>query len=170
MSQTVITRIINAPADRVFETVAHIDQFSKAVPDIVRVELLSEQKRGAGTRFKETRLMKGREATAELEVTEYHPHDRVRFVSDEGGVVWDTVFTMSPSDEDGTQLTMVMDATPHKLLPKLLNPLMMGMVKKAIERDMDAVKTYCEAGPVPGEEHEAAEAGGEAHEGGTEGA
>ena len=37
-----------------------------------------------------------------------------------------------------------MDARPHKLLPKLVVPLMKGLVRKAIEKDMDAVKAHCE--------------------------
>jgi len=38
-----------------------------------------------------------------------------------------------------------MDANAYKLVPKLMNPLIKGMIQKAIENDMDAVKTYCEA-------------------------
>ena len=37
-----------------------------------------------------------------------------------------------------------MDARAHKLPPKLMNPLIKGMVQKAVEKDMDAVKAYCE--------------------------
>ncbi len=77
------------------------------------------------------------------EVTEYVENQRVRLVSDTGGTIWDTVFTVKPAD-GGTELNMTMDANAHKLLPKLMNPLIMGMVKKFIEQDMDAVKEFCE--------------------------
>ena len=43
-----------------------------------------------------------------------------------------------------TNLTMTMDARAHKLLPKLLNPLFRRMIAKAVERDMDLVKSACE--------------------------
>ena len=43
------------------------------------------------------------------------------------------------------RLTLDMDARAYRLAAKLLNPLIHGMVKKAIESDMDAVKAYCEA-------------------------
>ena len=46
--------------------------------------------------------------------------------------------------EGQTLLTMAMDARAYKFLPRLLNPLIKGMVKKAIEADMDSVKAYCE--------------------------
>ena len=37
-----------------------------------------------------------------------------------------------------------LDARAYKLLPKLMNPLIEGMIQKAVEKDMDAVKAYCE--------------------------
>ena len=143
MTRTVVTRTISAPVDRVFDAVAHIDRFSQVVEDIVRVDYVSEQKRGVGTRFRETRRMNGKEATVELEVTEYIENDRVRLVADSHGTVWDTLFTVSASGGE-TTLTMTMDARAHKLLPKLINPLIKGMVRKGVEKDMDAVKAFCE--------------------------
>ncbi|HVH99764.1 MAG TPA: SRPBCC family protein [Enhygromyxa sp.] len=143
MASIVVTRLISAPVEAVFDAVAHIDRFSQVVPDIVRVEYVSEQKRGVGTRFRETRRMNGKEATVELAVTEYVENDRVRLVADSHGTVWDTLFTVAPSG-GGTVLTMTMDAKAHKLLPKLLNPLIKGMVRKGVEQDMDAVKAFCE--------------------------
>ncbi|MHC4955584.1 MAG: SRPBCC family protein [Planctomycetota bacterium] len=147
MTRTIVTRQINAPVDKVFDTVAHIDNFRKAVPAIVNVEVLSDVKQGVGTRFRETRLMKGKEGTVELEVTEYVENDHVRIVSDTHGTVWDTVFKVTPQG-DQTELVMTMDANAHKLLPKLVNPLIKGMIQKYIEKDMDAVKRFCEAPPA----------------------
>ena len=146
MTRTHVTRTISAPLDRVFDCVAHIGNFSKAIPDITNVEFLSEAQAGVGTRFKETRNMNGREATVELEVTEFVENDYIRIVSDTHGTVWDTVFKVEGVG-DQTKLDMVMDAKAYKLLPKLMNPLIKGMIQKAIEKDMDSVKIYCETPP-----------------------
>jgi uncharacterized membrane protein len=143
MAQHVATRTIAAPVDRVFATVAHIDRFQEAVPHITNVEFLTETRSGVGTRFRETRLMRGREASTELEVTEYVQDERVRLVSDAGGTVWDTVFTVQASGS-GTELSMVMDARPYKLTALVVNPMISRMLTKALETDMDAVKAYCE--------------------------
>ena len=143
MTRTTVTRTIDAPIELVFDTIANINNFAKAVPHIVKTEFVSDVTSGVGTRFRETRLMKGRQATTELEVTEYVPNDHVRIVSDTGGTLWDTVFTVRP-DGGQTRLDMVMDAHAHKFIPKLINPLIKGVIKKAIEDDMDAVKAYCE--------------------------
>ena len=143
MANVTATRRIDAPADVVFRTVAHVEQFSEAVPHILRVEFLSEAKSGVGARFRETRMMMGSEASTELEVTEHVENERVRIVSEAGGALWDTVFTVVP-DGEGTELKMVMDARPRTTSARMTLPLIIGAVRKAVEQDMDAVKSFCE--------------------------
>ena len=144
MGRTTVTRTIKAPVESVFKTVAHIDNFSKVVPDIVKVEFLSEQKSGVGARFRETRRMGKREASTVLEVTEYVENEHVRLVSDQGGTIWDSVFTTKPNSDGTVELKMVMDANAYKLFAKVVTPLIKGVVRRAIEKDLDAVKAHCE--------------------------
>ena len=87
--------------------------------------------------------MKGKESSTELEVTEYVENDRIRLISDTHGTIWDTVFTISLIDA-GTELIMTMEARSYKLIPKIMNPVIKGMIKKMIEIDMDYVKEFCE--------------------------
>ncbi len=152
MTRTRLSRTIDAPVHMVFSTVADISNFSKAVPHIVNVEFLSEVRAGIGARFRETRVIGGRKATADLRITEFVANERVGFVSDQGGAVWETVFTVSPvADGQATRLDMVMVATPHRLLARLMVPLMKKVVAKAIAADLDAVEDYAErqaGGPV----------------------
>ncbi|MEL6213999.1 MAG: SRPBCC family protein, partial [Pseudomonadota bacterium] len=68
-------RDIAAPVEQVFRTIADIENFAEAIPDIVNIEILSEAKTGVGARFRETRVMNGREANSVLEVTEYREND-----------------------------------------------------------------------------------------------
>ena len=143
MSNVTVSRRIEAPVDLVFRTVAQIERFSEAVPHILRVEFLSEVKSGVGARFRETRMMMGREASTELEVTEYVENERVRIVSEAGGALWDTVFTVTPHAQ-GTELKMKMEAQPRSMSARMTIPLIIGTVRKAVEQDMDAVKAYCE--------------------------
>jgi hypothetical protein len=126
MSTTTVHRSVQASVESVFQTVADIQNFSKAVPDILGVEFLSDVKSGLGARFKETRLMGKRRASTVLEVTEYLDNDRIRYVSDAGGTIWDTVISVKSGD-GATDLSMVMEAKPYRFLAK----------------DMDAVKAYC---------------------------
>jgi uncharacterized membrane protein len=144
MSFTSVTKTIEAPKDLVFATVSDIQNFSKAVPHILEVEFLTEQKTGLGARFRETRDMNGRKESTELEVTEFVENERIRMVSDAGGTIWDTLFSVS-GDGDTTRLDVEMDARPHKFLARLMTPLIRRMVSKAVEKDIDAVKAYCES-------------------------
>lgn len=85
--------------------------------------------------------MNGKQAETELEVTEFIENQRVRLVADSHGTRWDTV---QAQGELATLMTM--DAKANRLLPKLVNRLIMitGMINKAVASDMDAVKSYCE--------------------------
>ncbi|MCA9061623.1 MAG: SRPBCC family protein [Planctomycetaceae bacterium] len=143
MEYVTASRMIQAPVETVFATVSDIRSFSKAVDSVTRVEFLTEQQTGAGTRFRETRRMNGREHTTELEVTEYILNERVRMVSTAGGTVWDSVFTVRPVGE-AAELTLVMDAEPQSMLAKVMMRLARKVVVRLLEADLDAVVQYCE--------------------------
>ncbi len=144
MGRIETSRRVAASVERVFDVIAHAENFREAVPEIVAVEFTSATRRGVGTRFRETRRMGRREATVELEVAGYAPNESVRIVSDAGGTTWDTTFRVTSSG-DGATLEMVMEDRPHQLLARLFTPLIRPMVRRAVERDMDAVRAYCEA-------------------------
>ena len=145
MTQIVITRMIDAPVDKVFATVADIRNYANAVPAIVDADILTGQEVGVGTRFREARWMKNREVATELEVTEYVENERVRLIADSHGAVWDSVFTVRAKD-GGTELVLTMEPRAAGFIPRVLNWLMSGMYRKALGSEMDAVKTFCEEG------------------------
>ncbi len=145
MSRTTVVRTIKAPIELVFETVAKIEMFSEAVPDVVEVVFLSESKSGVGTRYRETRTMGRRTASTDLEVIEYVPYKHARMVADQGGTVWDTVFAVQENGDGSVELRVVMEAKAYKRTAKLMNPLVANFVRWAIEKDMDAVKSSCES-------------------------
>jgi len=143
VSVTTVVRTIHAPVERVFEAVSDPSRFAEIADDVTRIEFLSDQREGVGTKFRETREMRGKEQQATLKITEMVQNDSVRFISDEHGTVWDSVFRLRPVGA-GTELTLTMEARAHQLLPKLLNPLIKGMIAKALAKDMDSVKTWCQ--------------------------
>jgi hypothetical protein len=88
--------------------------------------------------------MKGRSATSDIRVTEFVPPERIRFISDQGGTIWDSVFSLR-TDGDETIVTLAMEATPRTLMAKIMTPLAMKMVGPALESDLEGVKAYCES-------------------------
>jgi carbon monoxide dehydrogenase subunit G len=143
------TRVIHAPMENVFQTLARAENYSKAVPGITNIEFLTDKHYGVGTRFRETRLMHGKEAATELEVTELDENRRIRMIAEAGGTIWDTVFSLNPHENKGddsqTHTHLQMAARPQNLAAKVLTPMILGMVFKGVESDMDAVKRYCES-------------------------
>lgn len=137
------SRTIQAPIAAVFRTISDIENLSEALPYIVKVEFLSHTRSGDGTRFRETRCVNGREATAMLQITEYVENHRVRLVGDAGGSIWDSVFTVT-EENGGTRLDMEMEGRAYGTISWILNFFIRGMVQKAVEGDLDAVKSYCE--------------------------
>lgn len=137
------TRTITAPLSTVFETISDVRNFRKAVPHITNIEFLSEQQHGTGTRFNETRVMNGKEHTVELEVADFVENESVRMVSIAGGTKWDTTFTVKET-HGSVEMTMVMLVEPQNMMAKMMVPMILGMVRKGVEADMDSVKTYCE--------------------------
>ena len=139
-----VLRTIKAPIELVFSRISDVHNFAEVSEDILEIEFLSETTHGVGTRFRETRNMNGRKATTELEITELVENERVRFVSDAGGTIWDTVMAVTANGEF-TELEMTMDARPYKLIARIVNIVIKGMVTKAVTKDMDGLKTWCEA-------------------------
>ncbi len=76
-------------------------------------------------------------------MTEYESNDHVRIVADSHGTLWDTTFSVK-QDGDNVHLTMTMDAITPNLFKRMMLSAFIGMVKKAVTKDMDAVKEYCE--------------------------
>jgi carbon monoxide dehydrogenase subunit G len=144
MSRTVATRVIQAPVATVFNTVADVRQLAQALPVITNVEFLTSTTSGVGTRYRQTRGTDSRAATYEMEVTEFVPNDHVRIVTQPGGTVWDSVFSVTPAGADRTALTLAMEGHTTRLLSRLLNFMIGGMLRRAIEADMDKIAAYCE--------------------------
>lgn len=144
MAKISVHRQIDAPVPVVFKAVSDIGNFPNISEEVIKIEFLTDQQHGVGTKFRETRLMKNQEHLTELEVTEYTENESIRMVTDSHGTVWDTVFSVTPA-ENGCELDIAMDARPHKLMPKILNPFLKGMFRRGMETYIDTLKSYCEA-------------------------
>lgn len=146
MGRIETARLIAAPVERVFDVVAHAENFREAVPEIVGVEFLTEASRGAGARFRETRRRGGGQASVELEVVSYERNDRVTIVAVAAGTIWSTSFQVTARG-DATELRVLLEDRPNRLLGRLMAALVRPMVRRAVARDLDAVQVFCERTP-----------------------
>ena len=91
---------------------------------MTKVEFLSEQREGRGTRFRETRFASGRDGTSEVEVTDFVAGERIQLEDESLGSKWTT--TYSVAEEGGaTRLRMTVKAEPQKLMARLTMALSM---------------------------------------------
>jgi hypothetical protein len=148
MASFTLTRRVAADPAAVFGVVTDIDRFPAIIPEIRRIEKLTPGPVGVGTRFRETRLMFGREATETFEVAEFVPHTRFTMTAMSCGAEYRCEHRFTP-DGGGTTLELEIRMRPVTLFAKLMAPLgwlMMGTMKKAIGKDLDAVAAAAERG------------------------
>lgn len=136
--------LIHAAPEVVFAAVADIPNLPDVSAEVTAIEILSAQSSGVGTRFRETRTVRGKAMLTELEVTEYQAPQRIRMVTDSHGTIWDTLFTVERVGGE-VRLSLHMDARAHKILPRLLNPLLKRIFRRGIEKHLATVKRHCEA-------------------------
>ena len=125
-----VSESIDAPLTEVFGLVSNPLLMSKAFPDSVKkMEVLSEHQLGVGARFRETRLLHGREDVVEIETVEYVENEKVLSVAETGGSLWYTGFAVAPADF-GTVLTVSMEAKASSLVARIANFFMKPWLKK----------------------------------------
>ena len=140
------TRTIAAPVGRVFETFTDLRNAPKRVPAILRLEVLTEGPIGKGTRFRETRKMFGKEATEEMEITEFDRDRSYSVAASSCGALYATRFDFRPEGQ-GTRVDFVFSATPTTFFAKLFSPLMkimVGPMKKLVEDDLTSLAQWIE--------------------------
>ena len=137
-----VSETIDAPLADVFEFVSNPVLMSKAFPESVKkMEVLSEHETGVGARFRETRLLRGREDVIEIETVEHVENERVLSVADTGGSLWYTGFAVAPG-ENGTVLTVSMEAQAKSLFVRITNFCMKPWLKKGGAQEMQGIKDY----------------------------
>lgn len=137
---------IDAPPARVFEVFTDLARAAGRVQGIKRLELLTDGPVGKGTRFRETRVMFGREATETMEILDFQPGRAYSVGAQSCGSRYLSTFTFEP-DGAGTRVRMTFGATPLSFFAKLLAPAMGFMAKscaRMIAADFADLKAVCE--------------------------
>ncbi len=137
---------VAAPIEQVFEAFSNFEMADQTVDAIIRVKMLTDGPVGVGTKFEETRVMFGREATEEMEVTAFEPNKLYTVSADTCGARFDSTFHFK-SDAAGTRVEMQLATRATTMMARLMWPigkLMMGSMKKMMQTDMDNVKAVCE--------------------------
>jgi uncharacterized protein YndB with AHSA1/START domain len=140
-----------APPPKVFAAATDLDALRRWMPGFVGVDKLTPGPFGMGTRFRETRKLFGRDATEYFEVTGYQPGKAVELFVDgtkgssrRGEYRFRYAFTPSAK---GTTVTIDGQISGMGRIGELIGRVLMGPVmKKAIAKDLAALRTYVEGG------------------------
>ena len=119
---------ISCSPQEVFEFITTSDNAPNIVPSVKSMVKLTEGPARLGTRYRETRLMNGKEAHAELEVVEYEPVQKYAMRNVTEGI--ETVYRYRFHPEaDGTRVDLVCEVKAGGL-KKVMLPLVVSVLKK----------------------------------------
>jgi carbon monoxide dehydrogenase subunit G len=150
--QLTVEHRMAAPPMRVWETMTDIENSPRVISGVERVEMLSEAPFGVGTRWRETRLMFGKEATEEMWVTACESPERFVVEADSRGVHYTSEFTLHPDGDDATSVRLVFGGSRTEkkngfggVIGKLFGGIGAKTVEKALTKDLEDIASSVEA-------------------------
>lgn len=133
--------IARSPRD-VFEVISNPTEATKFLDNIKESRKLTEGPIAVGTMFRETRVVGGKEASADLLVNAFEPNAHVGISTEAEGIKVDYHYRLSP-EGDGTRLTWVCELEASGLR-KMMLPMVAAIMKKEDGEHLQQLKTYLE--------------------------
>lgn len=143
-----VERRIAAPRDRVWAALTNLKGMEGVLSGVTRVEVLTKEPFGVGTRWRETRRMFGKEATEEMWVSACAPAERYVAEAESHGMHYISEWELRADGPTATTVRMTFRGEPagrQGLLARLLGGLGTGVVRKAIAKDLDDIARSLEA-------------------------
>ena len=134
----------------VWGVVSDVRNAASTVPAIRSIEILDGPAEGLGMRWRETRIMFGREATEVMEIAEWKPpHSYVATAESHGARYRSRVGVTSLAAGSRSRLTFTFESegatATARIVGALLAPLVRRAVRRALLADLAAIKAHCEA-------------------------
>lgn len=149
MPSVTVSTTIQAPQARVFEVFTDLRAASERLSGLKSLEVLTDGPIAKGTRFRETRVFMGKDATETMEISSFSPPSAYEVVANSHGCAYHSVLTFTPNGPNSTTASMTFSARPNSLPAKLMSALMGWMVKgacrKAMQQDFDDLKRAIES-------------------------
>lgn len=137
---------ISADRTSVFEAFTELSAYTDRIDAITKIEILAGDKAALGTRFKETRIMFGKEASEIMEFTAFETPSRFVLDARSHGSHYETSHSF---EEKGgaTKVKIFFKATAETFTAKILSALfffMKGSMIKAFQSDLKNMKDFLE--------------------------
>ncbi len=128
MTTVTIEIDINASPQRTFEVFTDVSRTGEIVNGIEKMEVLTDGPVGVGTRFRETRVMFGKQATEEMEITAFEPGELYVHEAKSHGCHYISTYRFEPAG-DGTKVTLTFEGRSLTFLAKLMSGALGWMMK-----------------------------------------
>lgn len=143
MAGFAVSEWIACPPQRVFDFISDSNNAPKIVPSVKSTVKLTEGPPKVGTRYRETRVMNGKEEHVELEVKEYVVPDIYAMQNVTDGIETVYRYKLQP-ERDGTHIDLVCEVKAAGI-KKLMLPLVAFVLKKEDGAHLQTLKKVLEA-------------------------
>ena len=139
---------INGSKAATWAAITDIENASEIISGIEKIEVLEKPANGlVGLRWRETRMLFGKPATAEKWITDAAENEFYKTRAEDNGFVF--LSTMSISEGDGViTLTSSHESRPQSIVARFVSVPMMflfkGVAKKALLKDLNDIKSAVE--------------------------
>jgi hypothetical protein len=137
-----LSEFIPRSSQEVFYFISASENAPKVVPSVTSMVKLTEGPIRVGTRYRETRLMKGQEHQTELEIVEYESVQKYAMKNDTDGIETVYQYTFHP-EENGTRVDLVCEVKGIGA-KKLIVPVVVSVLKKEDGNHLQRLKQALE--------------------------
>lgn len=139
---------IEAPLESVWQAITDIEHCQDMITGIVGLDVLNKpEKQLIGLKWKETRVMFGKEATETMWITDAVNKQFYRTRAESHGSIYISELAVQEQGS-GTVLTMSFSGKAQsffmKILSVLMTPMMKGSMVKMLDKDLADIKQYVE--------------------------
>jgi hypothetical protein len=140
---------INGSKEAIWAEITNIENASKIISGIQHIEILEKPASGlVGLRWRETRMLFGKPATAEKWITDAAENEFYKTKAEDGGFVFITTISISKSANGSITLTSSHDSQPQGVVARIMSiPMVLffkGVIKKAALQDLNDIKAAVE--------------------------
>jgi len=134
---------IDRPPDEVWRHLLDPGRIATWMPDVIRLEKVTEGALGVGARYRETRRIGRQEHTQTLEVTAYEEGRRYAVTAEARGLRGTYTYALAPED-GGTRVDLAATLSGRGLM-RLLAPFVARLMRRQVRDRLDRLKRAVEA-------------------------
>src|SRR6516165_7979322 len=140
---------INGSKAAVWAAITDIENASETISGIENTEVLEKPANGlVGLKWRETRMLFGKPATAEKRITDVAENAFYKTRAEDNGFVFLSTMSISESSNGSITLTSSHDSQPQGIVARLMSiPMALffkGVARKALLQDLNDIKSAVE--------------------------